>query len=125
MELPNRSTLRRQLAQFDDLRTKIVGGVLAVMFGSPDKIRDRDWMAEQFTQVTLLTGHFDGDEHAHEGAERATRWIQDNIHPILNACFALFVHVAEDMREAHGQDSFSASDAMVQALSYFDDDERR
>ena len=34
---------------------------------------------------------------------------------------ALFVHVAEDMRERHGEGEFSASDAMIQALAYFDE----
>lgn len=122
MQVPPRDVLRKELSRFDPLQTKVVGGVLAVMFGSPDRVRDREWMSEQFTQVVLLTGHFEDAEHAHEGVEQVQAWVEGQIHSVMNACFALFVHVAEDMRQKHGEVSFSASDAMVQALSYFDDE---
>ncbi|QDV05267.1 hypothetical protein Poly30_07630 [Planctomycetes bacterium Poly30] len=90
------------------------------MFGEPTRVQDREWMSEQFTQVALLTGQFDEVEHAHEGLEIAQQWIQANISTVLNACYALFVHVADDMRQEHGERPFSASDAMIQALGYFD-----
>ena len=120
MQVPSRETLRASLADFDETRKKLVGGMLAVMFASPDKIRDREWISEQFTQVALLTGRFEGVEHAHEGVEIAREWISENLTPVMNACYALFVHVADDMRQRHGEASFSASDAMIQALAYFD-----
>ena len=120
MHVPSRDQLRATLAHFDDVQTKAAGGVLAVMFGEPTRVQDREWMAEQFTQVALLTGQFDEVEHAHEGLEIAQRWIQANISPVLNACYALFVHVAEDMHQQHGEGAFSASDAMIRALGYFD-----
>lgn len=121
MALPDRTALRTELQTFDDVEKKVVGGMLAVMFGQPAKIRDREWMSEQFTQVALLTGQFEDVEHAHDGVERAQEWIQTKIGKLLSACVALFVHVAEDMRERHGEGEFSASDAMIQALAYFDE----
>ncbi|MEM8709947.1 MAG: hypothetical protein AAGG01_03265 [Planctomycetota bacterium] len=120
MQVPSRAELRASLAAFDEVQTKVAGGVLAVMFGQPKQVQDREWMSEQFTQVALLTGQFEEAEHAHEGLDQAQAWIRANISPILNACFALFVHVAEDMRQQHGEGEFSASDAMIQALGYFD-----
>lgn len=120
MEVPSREDLRRDLSTFDEVQKKAVGGMLAVMFGSPERIKDREWISEQFTQVALLTGQFEGAEHAHEGVLDAQAWIQGNITPVLNACFALFVHVAEDMRGSREGQTFSASDAMIQALGYFD-----
>jgi hypothetical protein len=120
MQVPSRDELRATLTEFDETQTKVAGGVLAVMVGEPTKVQDREWMSEQFTQVALLTGQFEEVEHAHEGLEVAQRWIQANISPILNACFALFVHTADDMRQQHGEGEFSASDAMIQALGYFD-----
>lgn len=120
MQVPSRAELRSTLSTFDDTQTKVAGGVLAVMFGEPSRVQNREWMSEQFTQVALLTGQFEEVEHAHEGLEIAENWIKANITPLLNACFALFVHVAEDMRQSHGEEAFSASDAMIQALGYFD-----
>ena len=119
MEVPSRDALRQDLAAFDETDKKIVGGVLAVMFESPDKIRDPEWISEQFTQVALLTGQFETVDHAHDGVEAAQAWIRVNLDRILNACFALFVHVAEDMQASHPEGGFAPSDAMVQALGYF------
>ena len=120
VNVPDRDELRRTLAGFDDVRTKVVGGVLAAMFSSPERVRDREWISEQFTQVALLTGEFEDAGEAHEGVEVARAWIRSHIHEVLNACYALFVHVAEDLRQRHGEAPFSASDAMIQALGYFD-----
>ena len=120
MQVPSRDDLRATLSEFDETQTKVAGGVVAVMFAEPTRVRDREWMSEQFTQVALLTGQFEESGHAHEGLEVAQSWIQANITPVLNACFALFVHTADDLRQQHGERAFSASDAMIQALGYFD-----
>ena len=118
MPLPSRDELRADLAQFDETKKKVVGGVLAVMFRTPDRVRDREWIVEQFTQVALLTGQFENVEHAHEGVDVAQEWIRENIDNTLNACYALFLHVADDMGAREGEPP-SPSDAMLQALTYF------
>ena len=118
MPVPTRAELRQELALYDETKKKVVGGLLAVMFRSPDRVREREWIVEQFTQVALLTGQFDAIEHAHEGVEAAQAWIRENVDALLNACFALFVHVAEDLGEGDGE-AVSPSDAMLQALTYF------
>ncbi len=118
MGVPTRDVLRAELAQYGETRKKVVGGLLAVMFQSPDRVRDREWIVEQFTQVALLTGQFDHIEHAHDGVEVAQEWIRDNVDALLNACYALFVHVAQDLGDADGG-TVSPSDALLQALTYF------
>lgn len=119
MNIPTRDELRAELAGFDETRKKVVGGMLALMFQSPEKARDRDWLAEQFTQVSLLTGQFEDVEHAHEGLEVAQGWIRSNIDPVLNACFALFVLVAEDVQQEDAAAELTTADAMLRALAYF------
>lgn len=120
MQVPPRDELRRSLQTFDETRKKVVGGTLAAMFAAPDRVRDREWIVEQFTQVALLTGEFEDVGEAHEGFEAARGWVRTHIDEVLNACYALFVHVADDLRQSRGDGSFSASDAMIQALGYFD-----
>lgn len=110
-DLHDRDTLRETLAAFDSLQTKITGGILAVMFRTPDKVRDREWIAEQFTEVALLASDFDEVEAAQE-------YIKAQISPILNACYALFQTVGEDLA-ARADEDLGLSDAMNQALSYF------
>lgn len=108
----DRGELRSTLADFDDRRKKIVGGVLTVMFREPARVRDREWIAEQFTQVLLLTGGF-------ASPEEVQIYARDNIHPLLNACYALFAVVGEDLAP-RAADGFSHAEAMFLALSYFD-----
>ncbi|MEM1449961.1 MAG: hypothetical protein AAGI22_12670 [Planctomycetota bacterium] len=118
MSLPTRDELRADLARFDEMQKKVVGGVLAVMFRSPDRVRDREWIVEQFTQVALLTGEFEAVEHAHEGVDVAQRWVREHIDVTLNACYALFLHVADDL-SSRDETERTPSEAMLQALTYF------
>jgi hypothetical protein len=108
----NREELRRTLAGFDERRKKIIGALLAVMFRDASRVRDREWIAEQFTEVALLAGQF-------ESPEALQGWVRENIHPILNSSYALFAVVGEDLasRAATG---FTHAEAMFAALSYFD-----
>jgi hypothetical protein len=124
MPLPTRDELRRELACLDATQQKLVGGVLAVLFRQPERVRDREWVAEQFTQVTLLAAHdgglggtLHGVEHAHEGVDVVQEYVRRNIDRVLNVCVALFVHVADDVR---GTARATVQGAMLQALTYFD-----
>ena len=109
--LLDRDTLRATLATFDDRRTKITGGVLAIMFRNPEQVRDREWISRQFCEVAGLAGEF-------EELEEAQAYIQAEIHPILDACYALFQVVGEDLAPRVSE-GLTTQDAMNQALSYF------
>ena len=121
VKVPPRDELKASLRDFSETEKKVVGGVLAVMFQSPERVREREWIVEQFTEVALFTGEFEEVGEAHEGFEAAREWVHEHIDRVLNVCYALFVHVAEDLRKRHGEGTFSASDAMILALGYFDD----
>ncbi len=129
MPVPSRDELRCELANLDATQKKLVGGVLAVLFQRPERIRDREWLVEQFTQVVLLAADEGGlgeklaaTQHAHQGVDVVQEYVRRNIDRVLNACIALFVHVADDVRGAEGA---TATDAMLQALTYFDGHTRR
>ena len=109
--LPDRATLRATLAGFSDRQTKITGGVLAIMFRNPEQVRDREWISKQFCEVTAMAGEF-------EDLDQARDYIQDQIHTILDACYALFQLVGEDLAP-RVEEGLTSTDAMGQALSYF------
>ena len=108
---PDRTTLRATLAGFSDRQTKITGGVLAIMFRNPGQVRDREWISRQFCEVTAAAGEF-------EDLDQARDYIQAQIHPILDACYALFQVVGEDLA-GRVDEGLTSTDAMGQALSYF------
>lgn len=114
-----RTDLRATLAHFDERRKKIVGGVLAVMIENPGRIREREWIAEQFTQVVLLASGLEDVDDAQDGLAQIQTYARENIAPILNACYRLFQVVAEDLAASAGEEGFTREDAMVRALEYF------
>ena len=112
------ATLRATLAEFDVRERKIVGGLTTVMLRHPDRVRDREWISEQFTQVTLLAGGFETNDDATETVADVGRFIQENASSILGAAYLLFQRVSEDMAE-RAERGFTYDDAVAQALSYF------
>jgi len=113
-----RADLREVLAAFDDRQKKIVGGVVTVMIGNPHRVRDREWISEQFTHVTLLASGFEDVSSAQDGLEQIQGYVQDNITPILNACYRLFQCVAADIAAGGAAQDMDRADAVEVALGY-------
>jgi hypothetical protein len=114
----DREGLRATLAAFDPRQQKIVGGVVAVMIENPERVRDREWMVEQYTHIVLFACDFEDVAGVQEGTERVQAYARDNIHPILNACYQLFQCVGDDLapRVAEG---ITREEAVGHALGYF------
>jgi hypothetical protein len=112
-----RTHLRSHLAGLDARQRKIVGGVLAVMIENPERVREREWITEQFTQVVLLACEFEDVGSVQEGVERVQTYAREQLDPLLSACYQLFTVTAEDLapRLAEG---VSREDALAHALGY-------
>lgn len=107
----DRDALRSRLAALDERQKKIAGGLMAVMFKNSERVRDREWISEQFVQVALLAG-----EMADVDAVRD--YAQQNIGPVLDACYLLFKTVGEDLAP-RAETGFTHADAVLAALAYF------
>ena len=118
MEPNQKERVRAALAEMDDRQRKIVGGVLAVMFASRERVREREWMVEQFTEVTLLACDFEDVPSVQDGMQQVQDYVRANIDTVLNACFMLFTQVAVDL-QSEDVTSFSQQEAMERALNYF------
>ena len=116
-EAPDRDALRATLADFDDRQRKIVGGMIAVMIENPHRVREREWISEQFTHVTLLASGFEDVASVQAGMDQVQAYVRTNVTPLLNACFLLFLCVAEDMEGR--EDEATTEEAVIQALRYF------
>ncbi len=113
-----RPSLRATLSTFDERQKKIVGGVLAVMIENPDRVREKEWISEQFTQVVLLACDFEDVGSVDEGVGRIQAYAQEHIDTLLSACFQLFAVTAEDVapRVAEG---LTRDEALAHAMGYF------
>lgn len=114
--LPSADELREQLAALNVRQQKIVAGVLGVMIQHPGRMREREWISEQFTQVALLAGGLSESADAQSELEELQEFIRDNIHLLLNLSFALFAQVAGDLE---GRGELHPEAALAQGMSYF------
>lgn len=112
-----RAALRATLRGFDERQRKIVGGLIAVMIEHPERVKEREWISEQFTQVTLLAAEFEDVGSVQEGVERLQTYARENIDALLGASYQLFQLAAEELvpRLAEG---VTREQALAHALGY-------
>jgi hypothetical protein len=120
---PTPDEMRAELAQLDTLQQKVAGALMPVLFQNADKLRDREWVTEQLSHVTLLALELDREPEAGgvgagpEDLARVQAYVRDNREVVLNSCFRLFLRVGEDMA-GRAEKGFSLQEATVQALGY-------
>ncbi len=114
---PTPAEVQQALAELDPRELKIVGGMLAVMIREPKRVRDREWMAEQITHLTLLAGDFEADSGP-DAVAAVEGYLHEKATRLLHCSLLLFQRVGLDMAP-RTQSGFSFEEAMQQGLSYF------
>jgi hypothetical protein len=112
-----RAELRATLASFDERQKKIVGAMIVVMIESPERVKKREWVSQQFTEVVLLTGDYKGAESVDEGVSLVQAYARENIDAILNASYLLFQLTAEDLASKLDQ-GVTREQAVTHAMGY-------
>ena len=109
--------LRRQLRSLGPDTQKIVGGLVVIMMRDSERIREREWLLENFT---VLAAKAKGLSEAQ--TQELQAFVQAERDGALNAAFALFLRVAADLEGLgkHGDQPATLGQATVIALSYFE-----
>ena len=116
---PDVAVARETLSRLDPRGVKIVYGLFALMIQDPSRVRDREWICEQLTQVTLLAGDFEA-ETPELGVSAVQAFLVDHADPLLEAAYLLFQRVGLDIA-SRASEGFALEDAMGVALSYLPD----
>jgi hypothetical protein len=108
--------VRRALAPLDPRSQKVVAGLFGVLIRDPERVRDREWLAQRLAEVTVLAGEFPADT-PQEGVRAVQEWLQEHAATVLRATLLLFERVGADLapRVAEG---FTFEEAVALALSY-------
>jgi len=111
--VPSADDVRALVRPLDQLDRKVLGGLLALLMTEPARIRDREWVAQQFVQLAVVAHGFDGGEDAvsSDDVELVQLYAERRMPAILPAMFALFVRVADDLRARGG--AFALDDAQA------------
>lgn len=119
LEATTPEDVRRALADLDHRQQKIVAGMLAVMIKNPTRVSDREWIARQLKELTLLAGEFHADT-----PEAAVHAVHDSLSAdadlLLKASFLLFQRVGLDLEPHVSEDAggFNYEEAVLCSLEY-------
>lgn len=116
MTEPTPDQVRFAMAHFDARQQKIVASLLAVMMKNPTRVREREWISEQLTELTLLAGDFDATSPL-EGVQAVQDYLQANSEELVCATFLLFQRVGLDM-SSRVEEGFTLADALECGLGY-------
>ena len=117
MDAPTGDDVRAALADLNSNKQKIVAGLLTVLMKNPTRVREREWVAEQLTQLSLLAGEFEAST-PNDGVEAVQAFLRENSEELVRATFLLFQRVGLDM-SARAHENPGLEDALKCALEYF------
>ena len=92
---------------------KIVGSLITTMIRHSEKVRDREWMSEQFVAAVALASDLEESSDPSGGVDDVQAYAKANIDRLMQLSFGLFARVAAEMAERNG---FSYDDAVGCAM---------
>lgn len=116
-DAPTPESTRAALRDLDDRGRKIAVGLFSVMVTEPSRVKDREWMSEKLTEVTLLAGGFEAD-----APDATVHAVQDEVREqapeLFAAAFALFQRVGLDLAEDPPAGGIEFDEVLRRALAY-------
>lgn len=119
-DLPDPQQIRAGIRALDATEKKVLGGMIVVMIRHHGKIKDQEWVAENFTRLAVAALGFGHEGPADEDIAAVEAFVAKSMGPVLDVAFPLFARVAADMRTRAGVAAFSLEAARARALSYFE-----
>ena len=116
MDAPSPESVRETLASFDTRQQKIVAGLFAVMVQNASQVRDREWIARQLAEITVMAGGFE-TESPDVALETIQTFLRENSEKLLNGAYLLFQRVGLDL-QPRADEGFTFEDAMTLGLGY-------
>ncbi len=132
---PTPDEVRALIAPLVELDRKVLGGLAAVMIAQSDKVRDQEWLSEQFVHLAVVAHGIEDEDGGEAGAsaapasaesastesastedvEKIRAYAQARMPDIMLAAAKLFVRIAEDLR---GRASYTFDDAQGLVRDY-------
>jgi hypothetical protein len=112
--VPTQDEVRQQIQPLDALDRKVLGGMVALWMAEPQRVRDREWVAQQFVQVAVVAHGFqgEGDGASSDDVERVRLYANLRMAAILDIALQLLVRVAEDLRGTQGATMAAAHECL-------------
>jgi hypothetical protein len=121
MQLPTRAEVRARIQELSVAEKKVLGGMIVVMIHDHTRVKQREFIAENFTRLAVPALQLDADGEVDADLDAVQAFVDASMGRVLDLAYPLFALVAEDMRGkmAAGQ-GHSLADATAQAMGYFE-----
>lgn len=120
---PTPDDTRAALARLDARGRKIAIGIFSFMVQEPQRVKDREWMAQKLTEVTLLASDLEADS-ADQAIAAVQEEVREHAPALLGAALVLFQRVGLDLAD-RAASGFSFEDALETAVSYLPAEEQQ
>lgn len=120
MQFPTRAEIRAQIQTLSVAEKKVLGGIMVVMIHNHARVKDREWIAENFTRLAVPALGLEQAGDVDADLDAVTEFVGTSLGPVLNIAYPLFALVAADMQgKMAAGESHSLEDAVEQAMGYF------
>ena len=117
--LPDAFEMRAMISALSAVEKKLLGGMILLMIKNHTRVRDREWLAENFTRLAVPALSLDSDGAVDRDIDAVKALVRESLDPVLNAALPLFARVAADMAAGPKAQGFCYDDCCEQAMSYF------
>jgi hypothetical protein len=117
MDVPEPDDVRAALAVLDARQRAVVGGLVAVLIQHPERVRDREWVAEQLTLLTLMVREGDADDPA-AAVERTREYLALHARHLVEVSYRLYGRLGLDLAEEGREGGPAPEDVLARMKEY-------
>ena len=119
--IPTPEQIHQRIGALDDRGRRIVGSLTVLLISEPQRARDQEWLAERFTQLTVVGHGFDEESPSEDEVAVVERYVRAHIGEHVGLSLAVFVRIAEDLKDAGGEPPYGLDDSFGRVKGYVGD----
>lgn len=97
MELPGPEALRAGIQALEPVERKVLGGMIVLMIHHHDRVKHREWIAENFTRIAVAALGFDQEGEVDADVAAVQAFVDASMGRVLDLAFPLFRQIAVEM----------------------------
>jgi hypothetical protein len=113
---PTADEVRAMIRPLTAVDRKVIGGITAWMMAEPQRVRDREWIAQRFVEIAaqaIAGAAPDEDGATTDDVEQVRAFAQTRMPDLMAAATAVFVRTADDLRLQGGPVTMERASAIV------------
>lgn len=97
--------LRERTRALDERQRKILTALVAHFVEHPTRVREQEWVSEQYVQIVLVAFDFENDHElpgVQEGIEKVRNYARDHANSLIPLALGVFGEMAQTLQQRGG-----------------------